>query len=52
MQAYIRPWVTVLLGWLRRKRDLVLENAALQQQLAMYERRRLDTQDSDRMFWV
>jgi hypothetical protein len=33
MQAYIRPWVTVLFGWFRRRRDLVLENAALRQQL-------------------
>ena len=52
MQAYVRPWVTVLFGWFRGRRDLVLENAALRQQLAMYERRRLDIQDSDRMFWV
>jgi hypothetical protein len=52
MQAYVRPWLTVLCGWLRRRRELVLENAALRQQLAMYERRGLDIQHSDRMFWV
>ena len=33
MQAYVRPWVTVLFGWFRGRRDLVLENAALRQQL-------------------
>ena len=31
MQAYVRPWVTVLFGWFRGRRDLVLENAALRQ---------------------
>ena len=52
MQAYIRPWVTVLFGWFRRRRDLVLENVAFRQQLAMYERHRPDIENSDRMFWV
>ena len=50
MQAYIRPWVTVLFGWFRGRRDLILENAALRQQLAMYERRRPDIQNSDRLW--
>jgi hypothetical protein len=52
MGAYIRPWVTVLLGWFRDRRDLVIENAALRQQLAMYERRRPQIRDSDRLFWI
>ena len=52
MHAYIRPWLRVLSGSLRGRRDVVLENAALRQQLAMYERRRADIQDSDRLFWV
>ena len=52
MGGYIRPWVAVLLGWFRGRRDLVIENAALRQQLAMYERRRPQIRDSDRMFWI
>jgi hypothetical protein len=44
--------VTVLFGWFRRRRELVLENAASRQQLAMHERRPPDIQDSERMFWV
>ena len=52
MGAYVRPWMAVLMGWFRGKRDLVIENAALRQQLAMYERRRPQIQDSDRMFWI
>ena len=42
----------VRFGWFRRRRDLVLENAALRQPLAMYERRRPGIHDSDRMRWV
>ena len=52
MGPYIRPWVAVLIGWFRGRRDLVIENAALRQQLAMYERRRPQIRDSDRMFWI
>ena len=52
MQAYARPWITMLFGWFRGRRDLVLENAALRQQLAMYDRRRPKIEDSDRLFWV
>ena len=37
MPAYIRPWLTVLFGWARGRRDLVLENVALRLQLAMHE---------------
>ena len=33
MQGYIRPWVTVLFGWVRERRDLVLGNAAFRQVL-------------------
>ncbi len=29
MRAYIRPWLTIALGWLRSRQALVLENAAL-----------------------
>ncbi len=50
MQASIRPWVTVPVGWFRRRRDLVLENAALRQQLAICERRRPRIHDADRWF--
>ena len=53
MTAYIGPWVEVLRGWLRGRSDLVLENAVLRQQLAMYEhRRRPQIRDADRLFWV
>ena len=52
MTAYIRPWVELLRDWLRSRNDLDLENAALRQQLAMYERRRPDVRDSDRLFWL
>ena len=52
MGAYLRPWVTVLLGWFRGRRDLIIENAALRQQLTMYERLRPQIQDSDRLFWI
>ncbi len=40
MRAYMRLWMTVLFSGFRRRRDLMLENAALRQQLVMYERRR------------
>ncbi len=52
MTAYIRPWAVLVRGWLRGRSDLVLENAALRQQLAMYDRRRLEVRDSDRLFWL
>ena len=52
MPAYIRPWLTVLFGWARGRRGLVLENAAVRQQLAMHERRRPEIRDSDRLFWL
>ena len=52
MTAYVRPWVELLRGWLRGRGELVLENAALRQQLAMYERRRPGVRDSDRLFWL
>ena len=52
MMAYIRPWAVLVRGWLRGRSDLVLENAALRQQLAMYDRRRLEVRDSDRLFWL
>lgn len=52
MSAHLWPWVAVLLGWFRRRRDLVIENAALRQQLAMYERHRPQIRDSDRLFWI
>ena len=52
MTAYVRPWVELLRGWLRGRGGLVLENAALRQQLAMYERRRPGVRDSDRLFWL
>lgn len=50
MLAYLRPWIPVWSGWFRGRRDLVLENAALRQQLAMYERRRPQIRDADRWF--
>ena len=52
MTAYIRPWAVLVRGWLRGRSDLVLENAALRQQLAMYDRRRLEVRDSARLFWL
>ena len=52
MMAYIRPWAVLVRGWLRGRSDLVLENAALRQQLAMYDRRRMEVRDSDRLFWL
>jgi len=42
----------VLRAWLRVRSDHAFEVAALQQQLAMYERRRPNVRDSDRLFWV
>ena len=50
MLAYLRPWIPVWSGWFRGRRDLVLENAALRQQLAMYERRQPQIRDADRWF--
>ena len=50
MFAYLRPWIPVWSGWFRGRRDLVLENAALRQQLAMYERRQPHIRDADRWF--
>ncbi len=53
MTAYIGPWITLASAWLRGRSDLVLENVALRQQLAMYEhRRRPQIRDADRLFWV
>jgi hypothetical protein len=52
MTGYVGPWMGLLRGWLRTKNDLALENAALRQQLAMYERRRAQVRDADRLFWV
>ena len=50
MLSYIRPWLTVLSAWFRRRRDLAFENAALRQQLAMLERRQPQIRDTDRWF--
>jgi putative transposase len=52
MTGYVRPWMGLLRGWLRTTNDLVLENAALRQQLTMYERRRPQVREADRLFWV
>ena len=52
MVAYVRPWIAALRAWLRVRSDHALEIAALRQRLAMYERRRPDVRDSDRLFWV
>lgn len=46
------PRAALSRGWLRGRSDLVLEIAALRQQLAMYERRRPEVRDSDRLFWL
>ena len=52
MVAYLRPWTAALRAWLRVRSDHAFEVAALRQQLAMYERRRPDVRDSDRLVWV
>ncbi|MDA1061728.1 MAG: integrase core domain-containing protein [Chloroflexi bacterium] len=52
MLRYLRPWLGWLLAWLRIRTDHAFEVAALKQQLAMYEGRRPDIRDSDRLFWV
>ena len=52
MLGYVGPWMGLLRGWLRTRNDLALENAALRQQLAMYECRRPQVRDADRLFWV
>jgi putative transposase len=52
MVAYLQPWFAALVAWLRLRSALALENAALKQQLAMYERRQPNIRDSDRLFWV
>lgn len=53
MTAYFGPWITLASAWLRGRSDLALQNAALRQQLAMYEhRRRPHVRDADRLFWV
>ena len=50
MLEYTRSWFPVWLGWFRDRRDLVLENAALRQQLVMYERRQPQIRDANRWF--
>ena len=51
-------WVTLLLGWLRSccrpRHELVLENLALRQQLAMLKRtsKRVQPSGGDRFFWI
>lgn len=52
MVAYLWPWLAWLGALLQQRSDLALENAALKQQLAMYERRRPRIRDSERLFWV
>jgi hypothetical protein len=52
MDAYLRTCAAVLPGWFRAGLDLVIETAASRQQSAMYERRRPQTCDSDRLFWI
>ena len=52
MLAYLRPWIAALRAWLRVRSDHAYEVAALRQQLAIYERRRPDVRDSDRLFWA
>ena len=52
MVAFGRPWIAVLRAWLRVRSELALENAALRQQLAMFEHRRPHVRDADRLFWV
>ena len=50
MTAYVRPRVELLRGWLRGRGELVLRTRRCGRQLAMYERRRPDARDSDRLW--
>ena len=51
MFSYVRLALSTLRQVARARRDLVLENAALRWQLAMYERRPA-IRDGDRLFWM
>ena len=54
MWALLRYWLTCICESLRGRRDLILENAALRQQLHVYKRvnKKPELNRGDRIFWI